>query len=139
MITGPYPFSVCVNASPLVPGTETMARYDDLDTTAIAYTTFVSTIILVVIILLGRALAYGWIELEDQKKLERTRYISSDNAISEQLEQLDGYKKVKLEVSEGAESGTADAAAAATEERVRIPIEKAREILLKELSGQPSA
>jgi hypothetical protein len=39
-----------------------MARYDDLNTKTIGYLTFLSSILLVVIILLLQALTYNWID-----------------------------------------------------------------------------
>jgi hypothetical protein len=114
-----------------------MARYDDLDTTAIAYTTFVSTVILLLIILLGRAMSYAWIEAEDDRKLSETRYVSSDRAIREQLERIGGYRKVKLEVPV---EPTADGEPIPSyEQKLHIPIDKARDLILNELSPKPSA
>lgn len=114
-----------------------MARYDDLNTTAIAYTTFISSILLVIIILLGRALCYVWIETEDQRKLSTASYEVSDRLIGEQKSMLSGYQTVRVELppAEGADP----AAAPQYEERVRIPIEKAKELLLKDLAAEPSA
>lgn len=114
-----------------------MARYDDLNTTAIAYTTFISSIVLVIIILLGRASCYAWIETEDQRKLSGASYEVSDRMIGEQKALLNGYSRIKVELPpvEGADPATPPQ----FEERVRIPIEKAKELLLKDFASEPSA
>ncbi|MEZ6138190.1 MAG: hypothetical protein R3C53_25175 [Pirellulaceae bacterium] len=134
-----------------------MARYDDLDTTTIAYTTFVSCILLLIIILLGRALCYAWIEAEDDRKLANARYESSDQLIREQKAKLAMYEKVQVEVPPApnatTDGGAGDAANAdpaesdagkdkepeiVTEERLRIPIDQAKALLLKELGKSPT-
>ena len=118
-----------------------MARYDDLNTTAIAYTTFISSIILLLIILLGRALCYTWIESEDERKLANARYVTSDAAISDQKAMLDGYRKVQIELPAPPPEEDADPQGEpeiVIEERVHIPIDKARELLLKELAQEPT-
>ena len=116
-----------------------MARYDDLNTRAIAYTTFVSAIILLLIILLGRALCYAWIENEDERKLADAHYVSSDQIIREQKETLADYKKVQVELPPlETEDPAAPPAEPLTEERVHIPIDHAKNLLLKELSSEPS-
>ncbi len=117
-----------------------MARYDDLNTNAIAYTTFVSAIILLLLILLGRALCYTWIEAEDEHKLADAHYVSSDQEISEQKQVLTGYKKVQVELPPA--PGETDPQAepqVLTEERVHIPIQRAESLLLEELASEPSA
>lgn len=116
-----------------------MARYDDLDTTAIAYTTFVSTVILVLIILLGRALCYAWIDAEDEKKLTASSYSKSDQIISEQMDQINGYQRVDQEIPGVVDPASPDAPAPVEiREVVRIPIAEAKAILLTELSASPS-
>ena len=119
-----------------------MARYDDLNTSAIAYTTFVSTIILLIIILLGRALCYAWIETEDERKLAESHYVNSDLAIGEQKAMLSGYNRVQVEVPPlpAADGQAVDGEPQpAYVERVHIPIEKAKELLFQDLSVEPSA
>ncbi len=113
-----------------------MARYDDLNTTAIAYTTFISSIVLVIIILLGRALCYAWMETEDQRKLTNASYEVSDRMIGEQKALLSGYSTMQVELP--AIEGADPKAPPQFEERVRIPIEKAKELLLKDLATAPS-
>ena len=118
-----------------------MARYDDLETGSIAYATFLSCILLIIIILLVRALCYSWLEGEDDRKLADAHYVTADAEISEQKSNLSGYKKVMVEVMPPpAEDGQPSAAAdePKLEERIRIPIDRAKELLLEELSKTKS-
>ena len=116
-----------------------MARYDDLDTTAIAYTTFVSTVILVIIILLGRALCYSWLESEEERKLGQANYVAADRAIGEQLSVLDGYQKVQVELPGQPDPSNPEAEVAPqVQEKVRIPISKAKELVLEQYQVKPS-
>lgn len=108
-----------------------MARYDDLNTGVIAYATFLSSIALVVIILLIRALCYYWVESEDARKLADAHYTASDEEISEQKAMVDGYLKVMVEVPAPA-GAEGEAAEPTTEERIHIPVTRAKEILLEE-------
>ncbi|MEZ6151380.1 MAG: hypothetical protein R3C09_14765 [Pirellulaceae bacterium] len=83
-----------------------MARYDDLSTGPIAYAAFVSTVILLVVILLVRALCYSWVESEDAKRLVDARYVASDAEIARQKSEIANYAKVQVPaaVPEGAEA-----------------------------------
>lgn len=115
-----------------------MARYDDLNTSAIAYTTFVSSILLLIIILLGRALCYAWVNGEDERKLANARYVQSDEAIAKQKAVVDKYETVKVEVLPPAEQGPADSSIepeAVYEDRLHIPVGEAKKLLLQELDG----
>lgn len=106
-----------------------MARYDDLNTGSIAYATFLSTIVLLIVILLVRALCLSWVEGEDERKLANAHYVSADQEISEQREQLSGYKQVQVKsVDETVPPKTL----------VHIPLDAAKELILKEL-GQASS
>lgn len=107
-----------------------MARYDDLNTGAIAYATFVSSVLLLVIILLVRALCYSWVEAEDARKLSEAHYYSADRMISEQKATLSGYKKETVEVP--AEDGADAQAEPVSTERLLIPIDRAKELILEE-------
>lgn len=116
-----------------------MARYDDLNTSMIAYATFVSSITLLVIILLVRALCYSWVEGEDQRKLANAHYVSADQEIGEQKARISGYEKATIEVAPPA--GEEDAEPR-MEERIHIPVEQAKTILLREMASkkeEPSA
>lgn len=110
-----------------------MARYDDLHTGTIAYATFLSSIVLVVIILLIRALCYYWVESEEARKLVDAHYETSDQEISDQKQMLDGYQKVKIEIPA---MGDAEAR---TEEKLHIPLSRAKELLIEEWSGEDVA
>ncbi len=111
-----------------------MARYDDLNTTAIAYATFVGAIVLLVLILLGRALCYSWVESEDEHKLANAHYEVSDTKISEQKSLLGGYHKVQVEIGEATKDKPAE-----TKQVLHIPIERAKELLLGEMhKSEPS-
>lgn len=112
-----------------------MARYDDLNTGAIAYTTFVGSVLLLIIILLGRALCYSLVESEDERKLADARYTASDNEISEQLSILADYKKEQVEVAPAEEGSDTPPT---TEEKLIIPIDDAKAIILKELGDLPT-
>ncbi len=75
-----------------------MARYDDLNTSAIAYATFVSSILLLVIVLLVQSLTFNWILGEDERKLADSHYTTSDNEIAAQKAKLEVFEKVMVEV-----------------------------------------
>ena len=113
-----------------------MARYDDLDTGSSAYATFVSSVLLLVIILLIRALCCSWVEGEDIRKLADAHYTSSDNTISQQKVRISGYEKVMVEVAPPSdpEAGEDQPQEPVMEERLHIPVERAKELLLKELA-----
>lgn len=114
-----------------------MARYDDLNTSAIAYTTFVSSILLVIIILLGRALCYAWIGGEDDRKLANAHYTSSDQMISKQKSAIDKFETVKVEVPPDAGADPNNPPAAVYEDRLHIPVSEAKKLLLQELTTGP--
>lgn len=107
-----------------------MAHYDDLKTGAIAYAAFVSTVILLVVILLVRALCYSWVEAEDAKKLTNASYVAADTEIARQKSQIANYAKIQVPVA--ADQATAADAAVQTEDQLHIPVARARELLLKE-------
>lgn len=107
-----------------------MARYDDLSTGPIAYAAFVSTIILVVIILLVRALCYSWVEAEDSRKLVDAHYNSADRLIAGQKARIADYGKTTVEVPPA--EGSDPNAAASQQERLHIPVERAKEMLLED-------
>jgi len=110
-----------------------MARYDDLSTGPIAYAAFVSTIVLVVIILLVRALCYSWVEAEDLRKLSDAHYTSADVAIAEQKSKISNYGKQMVEVA--APEGSDPSGAPQQEERLIIPVARAKEMLLQDSSA----
>ncbi len=110
-----------------------MARYDDLNTRSIGYAALVSTIILLLIILALRALCYGWIEGEVQQRLANARYPDSDQVLEQQRELIETYGKVVVELPPPPEKPDAEPR---KEERLRIPVDRAAELLLKELSQE---
>ncbi len=111
-----------------------MARYDDLNTSAIAYATFVSAILLLVIILLVQSLTYNWILGEDERKLSDSHYTTSDNEIASQKAKLDVFEKVMVEVIPPAVDGAAptEPVKPVTEERIHVPMKQAQSLILKE-------
>lgn len=112
-----------------------MARYDDLNTSSIAYATFISSIVLLVVILLVQALTYNWILGEDDRKLTVSHYGSSDSEIARQKARLDGYQQVEVEVTPPS-SGAAptEPVVPVKEKRLHIPMKQAQSLILKELS-----
>lgn len=110
-----------------------MARYDDLSTGPIAYAAFVSTIIFVVIFLLIRALCYSWVETEEARKFAEAHYVSSDQAIAQQKAKLLIYDKQTVEIPppEGSAPGTSPS----VEERILIPVSRAKEVLMQDWSS----
>jgi hypothetical protein len=121
-----------------------LARYDDLNTKTIGYLTFMSVILLIVIILLLQALTYNWIEWQEEAKLIKQGYPSSDEVIQQQLStiQLKAPTKVMEEVvEEPAPAGNDGAGAAPAQpepkqvERIHIPIERAQQRVLLELGA----
>ncbi len=118
-----------------------MARYDDLNTSAIAYATALSAILLVVIILLVQSLTYNWILGEDERKLADSHYTASDNEIASQKAKLDVFEKVKIEVIPPAAAPAADGSAPAAstesakpvfEDRIHVPMKQAQTLIMKE-------
>ncbi len=111
-----------------------MARYDDLNTSAIAYATFVSSILLLVIVLLVQSLTFNWILGEDERKLADSHYTTSDNEIAAQKAKLEVFEKVMVEVIPPAADGAApgEAAKPVTEKRIHVPIKQALTSILKE-------
>lgn len=116
-----------------------MARYDDLNTRAIAYATFISAVLLLVIILLVQALTYNWLLGEDERKLAGSHYTASDNEIDRQKDKLNVLRKVKIEVIPPTPVGAppTEPVKPVLEERIHIPLRQAQSVILKEL-GRPA-
>jgi hypothetical protein len=105
-----------------------MARYDDLDTKTIAIAAIVSSIVLVVLILGGRALSYTWQSYAEELRTEKARYTTSDEAIAAQKAVLQTSGKVQdPPLQEGTEPVT----------RLVVPVSAAQELISKELGTQP--
>ena len=112
-----------------------MARYDDLNTSAIAYATFISAILLLVIILLVQSLTYNWILGEDERKLSESHYTNSDNEIAAQKAKLDVFEEVMIEVIPPAADGAdpKEPVKSVSEKRLHVPVKQAQSLILKEL------
>ncbi|MCA9130557.1 MAG: hypothetical protein KDB22_25890 [Planctomycetales bacterium] len=112
-----------------------MARYDDLNTGAIAYATVVSSILLLIVILLTRALCFAWVEKEDARKLNDAHYVQSDSIIAAQKARVSASERVTVEIPAPAAAPGQPQAEPTSEERIHIPVQRAGELLIKELSG----
>jgi hypothetical protein len=102
-----------------------MARYDDLNTTMIAYGTVLSIVVLVIVLQGTQALTYNMVNSEDSLK-SRTATDTASVVKSEQIKALSGYKKAQVP-DEASQTG-------GTKEVLMIPIEDAKQIVLKEFS-----
>ena len=118
-----------------------MARYDDLNTSAIAYATFISAVLLLVIILLVQSLTYNWILGEDERKLIESHYTAADNEISKQKAKLDVYEKVMIEVIPPGTDGAAptEPVKPILEKRLHVPVKQLQNSLLKEVNKKTEA
>jgi hypothetical protein len=105
-----------------------MARYDDLDTTAIAQFAVVSSVVLLILILAGRALAYGWAHSYEEARSQTARYTVSDREIERQKALLADYATLE-EVGQEGQDGT---------KRFVIPVSRALELVGQELGSQSS-
>lgn len=117
-----------------------MARYDDLDTKTIAYTTFMSCLLLVIIILTVQALSYNWLDEVEEARVVDQGYKASDATIREQFQTLDGYQWVDVVVPP--EPGQPEPKAGEpqkTVKKLQIPIERAKQLLLNELKKSNEA
>ena len=110
-----------------------MARYDDLNTKMIAYWAVLSIVILVLILQGTQALCYNMVNAVDANR-DGSEADAPAKVKSEQLNSLTGYKKETVldDAAPPAEKGQPDP----TKEVIRIPLEKAQEILMKELSSR---
>lgn len=105
-----------------------MARYDDLDTKTIAISTVVSCILLVILILGGRAMAYAWQSYSEEQRSENAKYTTADEAIAAQKAVLKSSGKVEdPPLKEGGQPIT----------RMVVPIDSAQQLIGKELGSQP--
>lgn len=112
-----------------------MARYDDLNTSAIAYATVISAVLLLIIILLVQSLTYNWILGEEERKLAESHYTASDNAIAAQKAKLDVFEKVMVDVIPPTADGAAptEPVKPVSEKRIHVPIKQIQNLMLKEL------
>jgi len=105
-----------------------LARYDDLDTRTIALSSVVSAIVLLILILAGRAVAYSWAAAVEDGKYQSAKYEESDQAIADQKAVLKEFAKVERPAEEGQEASS----------RLVIPVDKALELIIPELTAKPS-
>ncbi len=112
-----------------------MARYDDLNTKGIAYAAVLSVVILVVILQGTQALCYYMVNSEDARK-DMKQSDQAREVKREQLSSLDGVSIAKV-IDESAPPPK-KGEEAATREAIRISIEEAQKIIIKEL-GKPQA
>ncbi len=111
-----------------------MARYDDLNTSSIAYATLVSCLGFFLLVVFIQALTFGWINGEDQRKLEASHYYSADSEIAAQKAKLNNYAQVEVEVIPPAPAGSTESPAPEKQTRIHIPVSQAQQLLKKELN-----
>ncbi len=113
-----------------------MARYDDLNTNAIAYTTFVSCVLLLLTILITQALCFNWLESREDFRVSKESYTSSDANIAAQKQVLEGYQWVEMDAPADQSKALPEANKVAPKiKKLQIPLERATELILK--SAQP--
>jgi len=115
-----------------------MARYDDLNTKMIAYWAVLSIIVLIVLLQLLQALCYNMVTWTEQRPGRVGTEVDKPALVkSEQLDSLSGYRKEKI-IDESApppEKGKEPA----KKDVIYIPIDRAQEIILKELAPAQGA
>jgi len=114
-----------------------MARYDDLNTKMIAYATVLSVVILVIVLQGTQALCYSMLNYERSRN--DTKIIDGASKMkSEQIESLSGLAK-RVEVIDEAAPPANRGELPAMKKVIRIPIDEARKLILKELGSTPGA
>ncbi len=111
-----------------------MARYDDLNTKGIAYAAVLSIVILVIVLQGTQALCYYMVNSADALK-EMKKSDAARDAKSEQLASLNGFKRV--DVLDEAAPPPKKGEEPAMRKAIRIPLDEAQKIMLKELSTAP--
>ncbi len=115
-----------------------MARYDDLNTKMIAYATVLSVVILVIVLQGTQALCYSMLNYERSLKKD-TKIIDAATKIkSEQLESLSGLAK-RVEVIDESAPIAKKGEQPTMKKVIRIPIQEAQKLILKELGPTPGA
>lgn len=113
-----------------------MARYDDLNTKGIAYTTVLSVVILVIILQGTQALCYNMLSYESSRK--DTKQLDDATATkSEQLLSLCGFKRV--EVIDEAAPPVKKGESTVMKKVIHIPVIDAQKLILKELGAAKAA
>jgi hypothetical protein len=129
-----------------------MARYDDLNTSIIAYSTVLSSLLLVAIILGVYALAATMASTSRERREEQYEYVTSETTQREQLASINGsiewiFDSVEEEPENQENAtpavsadGTTDAIPETTDgmvdeptERLQIPIKRAMQLTLERL------
>lgn len=115
-----------------------MARYDDLNTSMIGYSTLLSSILLLAIILGVQALSYNWQNAEDERKLMQQEYRSSSAVLKQQYESLNGYQLVKEPLIEEPTPGSTPDPTAEPKmvDRIQIPITEAMKIVVESAKSE---
>ena len=108
-----------------------MARYDDLNTKGIAYTTVLSVVILVIILQGTQALCYNMLNYENSRK-DTKQMDEATVTKSEQLLSLSGYKRVEV-VDEAAPPPAKKGESPVMKKVIHIPVIDAQRLILKEL------
>jgi hypothetical protein len=106
-----------------------MARYDDLNTNMIAYAAVLSCFLLIAILQGTQALCYNMTNAAQDDKLAKSEYTSSTEVIREQLNSINGYKRVKETPPMGADGKPTSAE---PKTRIQVPIDRAIELILTE-------
>lgn len=109
-----------------------MARYDDLDTKGIAYTTVLSLVILVIILQGTQALCYNMLNYENYRK--DTKQIDAATVTkNEQLMSLNGYNR--MEVVDESAPPAKKGESSVMKKVIQIPVIDAQKLILKELGS----
>lgn len=113
-----------------------MARYDDLNTSIIAYSAILSSFVLLAIILAVLALSYGMESAQLRAKTENAEYVDAEAVQREQRESINGsiqWVQVPAINPEG------EGADAEPTKRLQIPIDRAIELTIKKFGDSQSA
>ncbi|MBX3420718.1 MAG: hypothetical protein KF752_04095 [Pirellulaceae bacterium] len=105
-----------------------MARYDDLDTKTIAMSAVLSSVILVILLLAGRALSYAWQHSYEEQVSAGARYTAAENEIAAQKSKLNETGQVQVAGEEGQPPTT----------RQVVPVDRAYQLLRTEFGSKPS-
>jgi hypothetical protein len=110
-----------------------MARYDDIDTKFVFFATIVSCLLLVASLQGAQALCYYMSNWEEARKLAASEYLDSNRVISEQKDSLLGYAKVVVPPAMGSDGKPVSEKPTS---QIRIPIEEAQKLFLKEAASK---
>ncbi len=108
-----------------------MARYDDLNTSTIGFATIFSALLLIVIIVGIQGLSYYWENSENERKKDRSEYTSSLAVLKEQADSLNSYEWVVVPAPEAGPGETQ----LPPSERLQIPVNRAKELVLEEMKA----